>query len=423
MYKNKIFLLLLSSLFFIQIANTQNNTNSPFTRFGLGELSDNNAGEQRAMGGVAIGARSDKSINVVNPASYSSVDSMTFMFDVGASALVSRFSNPTGAKNTINANIEYVTMQFPLYKWLGFSAGVLPFSFSGYDFFTTEKQTVPSNTNIPDTLLYTKNFNGRGGISQIYGGLSAKFLNHISVGFNAYYMFGSLNNYRSVSANNNNQFTPTTYKNEITASNFRYRFGTQFYNTFNKKHDLTLGLYYEQKGDLKGNYSEISSSVLQDTINITGGNEFDLPSHLGVGMYYTYNNKISVGLDYSLQKWSDAKYIGQYNILNDRSKIALGVEYQPNERGRKFSEKIFYRAGFNTSNAYYNINGIMPPQNFGISFGLGLPLYNKVTNSTSMLNTTFEYGKIGSNTLLREDYFKLTLNVTFNEHWFFKRKL
>lgn len=59
----------------------QNNTNSPYTRFGYGELVDTYSAEQRAMGGVAIAGRNNLGINTVNPASYSSVDSLTFMFE------------------------------------------------------------------------------------------------------------------------------------------------------------------------------------------------------------------------------------------------------------------------------------------------------------------------------------------------------
>ena len=101
MYKNKVFLLIIISSFFVQFSISQNNTNSPYTRFGFGELSDANSGEQRAMGGVSIGARSNQNINVVNPASYSSVDTMTFMFDVGVSALASRFTDPNGSYNFV----------------------------------------------------------------------------------------------------------------------------------------------------------------------------------------------------------------------------------------------------------------------------------------------------------------------------------
>ena len=113
---------------------SQNNTNSPYTRFGYGDLSNNTNGEYRAMGGTSIAMRSNRSINAVNPASYSSVDSLTFMFDVGISGLLTHFSDANGIRNTFNGNLEYVTLQFPITGWLGCSAGVLPYSSVGYEF-------------------------------------------------------------------------------------------------------------------------------------------------------------------------------------------------------------------------------------------------------------------------------------------------
>ena len=426
MYKNKLLLLVLSSIIFAQFTNGQNNTNSPYTRFGYGDISDTNNGEQRALGGVSIGSRSNTSINTVNPASYSSVDSMTFMFDIGSSALISHFSDQSKGITTFNANLEYITMQFPLSRYLGFSAGVLPYSFSGYNFYTNDT-TYLKNTSKRDTVPFTKTFIGTGGFSQVYMGISADLFNHLSLGVNAYYIYGTINNYRDLTFSTTSGYTSTTQANTIKANNFRFRFGLQYYNTFAQKHDVTVGLIYEPKIKLNGGFSQITSGVLNDTIDSSHPNYiaygFELPTMYGIGLNYTYDKKLSIGFDYSLQEWKNAEFYGKLDSLSNRSKLALGVEYQPNARGRKFKDHIRYRAGLNMSDSYFKVDGVTPPKNYGISCGFGLPLYNKTTNSISMLNASFEYGKIGTVNMLREDYYKISLNVVFNEHWFFKRKL
>jgi len=388
------------------------------------------------MGGVSIGSRSGTSINTVNPASYSSVDSMTFMFDIGSSAIISRFSDLTKSNQTFNANLEYITMQFPLSKHMGFSAGLLPYSFAGYNF-SSNDTTYLHNTSKLDTIPFSRTFIGNGGFSQVYMGLSADLFNHVALGVNAYYMYGTINNYRDLTFNTtSNGFTSTTQANTITARNFRFRLGMQVYNTFAQKHDVTLGLIYEPKIKLNGGFSQLTTGVLNDTIDSGHANDpnyiaygFEIPSTFGIGLNYSYDKKISVGLDYSLQQWKNTEFFwnpttgkNQEN-LNNRSKIAVGVEYQPNPKGRKFSDRIRYRGGFNVSDSYYNINGAAQPKNYNITAGIGLPLYNKTSNSISMLNASIEYGKIGSADLLQEDYLKFTLNIVFNEHWFFKRKL
>lgn len=421
MYKNKVLVLVLSSLVSLQFVVAQNNINSPYTRYGYGDISETNSGEQRALGGVAIGSRSHSYINTVNPASYSAVDSMTFMFDIGTSALSSRFSDANKSVRTFNANLEYLTMQFPLSKGMGFSAGLLPYSFAGYNMYNVSQIKGPEG----DTISTSKGFTGTGGFSQVYMGLSKKIGKHISLGANVYYMYGSVNNTRSLRIGSLTDSTLQT--NSIKASNFRLRYGIQYFNTFDKKHDVTVGLVYEHKAKLTGDFSQTTAGVLNDTT--VNNYQFELPTVFGVGLNYTYDSKISIGIDYSLQKWASTKYFWNPTTatnaesLNDRSKLSLGIEYTPKPFGRKFSDRIHYRVGSNISNAYYNVPGVTLPKNYGLSFGIGLPLYNKFTQTVSTLNASIEYGKVGSTTNLREDYFKFTMNLVFNEHWFFKRKL
>jgi len=233
MYKNKVFLFVLLSLFLSQLAVGQNNTNSPYTRFGYGDVSDANSGEQRAMGGVALGARSNRYINTTNPASYSAVDSMTFMFDLGSSALISGFSTTAGTNHKFTANLDYITMQLPLAKNVGFSVGLLPYSFVGYNYATSGNQLTGYGLSDFDTISYRKCNSGTGGFSQVYAGLSANLFDHVSIGANAYYMFGVINNQHSLRLLSYSD--STTQYNTISANSFRFRYGVQFYNTFAKR--------------------------------------------------------------------------------------------------------------------------------------------------------------------------------------------
>jgi hypothetical protein len=247
-------------------------------------------------------------------------------------------------------------------------------------------------------------------------GLSANLFNHISLGVNGYYMFGTINNYRDVSSSSSS-FTSTTEYNTLKANNFRYRLGAQIYNTFAKKHDVTLGFIYEPKAKLNGNFKKTLSGILVEPTD--SSNIFETPGIFGLGLYYTFDKKLSIGVDYSLQQWKEAYFSGKRDSLGNRSKLSIGVDYMPDAKGRKYSDRIHYRAGFNVSDSYFNVNGQNLPKNYGVSLGIGLPL----RNSSTVLNATIEYGKIGSTNLLNEDFYKLTFNFTFNEHWFFKRKL
>lgn len=415
MFKKQLLLCLLLGCV-VGLVGAQNNTNSPYTRFGYGDLHDNAAGEYQAMGGVTMAARSNRSINPANPASYTAVDSLTFMFDLGISGRLTHFSDATGVRNMVNGNLEYLTMQFPLTKWMACSAGLLPYSFVGYEFAQTGNVFMPSNpSQNPDTVTYTSMFYGTGGVSQVYLGLSFELFKHVSLGANAYYMFGKVNNFRQLSFANDN-YASVLQENRLKVSDFRFRFGAQFYHTFAQKHNVTLGLAYEFKSKLNGSFSQIETTTMDTTQYGVDG--FDLPSYYSGGLYYTYDNRLVVGVDYSLQEWSKANYFGKKDSLNNAHRMALGAEYRHNPLGKKYVDRMAFRLGAHVSTPYIKEMGTSQ-QNFGITFGIGLPL----RTSKTMVNATFEYGKKGNLATLREDYFKLTISASFNELWFFKRKL
>ena len=61
---------------------------SPYSRYGYGELENGSFGAARSMGGLGYGLRSSGQINALNPASYTAIDSLTFMMELGVSGKV-----------------------------------------------------------------------------------------------------------------------------------------------------------------------------------------------------------------------------------------------------------------------------------------------------------------------------------------------
>lgn len=395
------------------LSYSQIGTNSPYTRFGYGELSETSANELRAMGGVSMANRSKHTINSSNPASFSSVDSLTFMFDIGANTRFSMFSDGNNkGSNTFNANLEYITMRFPLGKLIGFSAGLLPYSMVGYNFSHTDSLAIPGKEN---HIPYLQSYNGSGGISQVYSGLSVELFKHISLGVNAYYLFGETNNLLIQDFYNQNGYNTSIFSNQLKNNDYKLRYGVQAYHTFANKHNVTLGAIYENKKPFKGEYVAYLNA---DTVRQSYG--FELPETFAVGLNYTYDNKLTIGADYTMQNWGDALFFNKTDSLVNRSKIALGVEYIKNPYSRiSYTDLIKYRAGVSTANQYYKINGQNQPNDLIINFGVGFPM----RTSKSYMNITAEYGRVGNHNLLKENYFKLTFSASINEFWFFKPKL
>jgi len=396
----------------------QNNTNSPYTRFGYGEITDNGSGKSKAMGGTSIGIRSNTCINTANPASYTSIDSLTFMFEFGGIGQMSRFTNSQGSIHTYNANIEYITMQFPIKKWLAGSAGLLPYSFVGYNF--SSQDSIPTSTNNGiEQVKYTLRSLGTGSLNQAYIGLSAKIGKHFAIGLNTSYIFGSIQNTDSltfVKSDITSGSAPTTRNATLSVRDINFRYGLQYFTNLSKNTKLTVGLIFENKSSLNGDYSLGISGV--DTISSKNKASFEKPLTIGGGLSFDFKDKLTIGGDFLYQNWADAKFFGVKDSLSNRTKFSIGGEYLPNINSKKYINKMTYRFGAFLKNDYLNIN--KSTSDYGLTFGLGLP--SKGTKS--LFNLGFEYGKIGSvsNNLIKEDYYKISFNVTFNETWFFKRR-
>lgn len=102
-----------------EFAYAQSGTNSPYSQYGLGVLSDQAAGFNRGMNGLGLGFHEHNQINFSNPASYSSLDSLTFIFDAGVSGQITSFKEGGNKKNAQNADFEYVVAGFRAFKHLG----------------------------------------------------------------------------------------------------------------------------------------------------------------------------------------------------------------------------------------------------------------------------------------------------------------
>ena len=189
-YRQTLLVFLLMMLSGATIA--QNNTNSPYTRYGYGQLADQGSGNSKAMGGVAYGLRDKYQVNFANPASYTAIDSLTFIFDGGISLQNTNFSNGTVKQNAKNSSFDYITMQFRLSKWAAMSLGLLPYSNVGYSM--TEYREDPDYPSQSSALQYY----GDGGLHQLYLGAGFKILKNLSVGANISYLWGDITHTRAM---------------------------------------------------------------------------------------------------------------------------------------------------------------------------------------------------------------------------------
>ena len=387
----------------------QNATSSPSSRFGYGELNDNLPGAYRAMGGVGLGMRSNKAINSAQPASYTACDSLTFMFDIAGSFLYTSYGDSYGERNRLNGNLEYVTLQFPLWRqYIALSAGVTPYSAMGYEL---------SESGVVDMAYhYTHTYSGEGGFTQVYGGLSFNICNWVALGANVYYMFGDLTKIRSQYFAESD-VKGASQKDYLRVNSLRVRYGLQLFHTFGK-HTVVLGGVFENKQRFsRSEYLQLETTT-NDTVSVMS-NCFEMPMTYGAGVSYNYADRLTVGLDYQCQDWSNTLYFDATSKLRNRDRWSLGVEYRNDPTSRKYVDRMCWRLGANYTTSYA-MSQSMPE--FGVSAGLGLPLRTIGT----VINATVEYvhrGAMSGKDQLSENSVRLVVNASIAEHWFFKRKL
>lgn len=405
-------------------AIAQNTTNSPYTRYGYGQLSEQNFGNSKAMGGIAYGLRNGSQINPLNPASYTAIDSLTFLFEGGFSVQNTNFSSQGVKLNAKNSSFDYVAMQFRMRKWLAMSVGLLPYSSVGYNLSKVDTEGVSEDAR--NVITYT----GDGGLHQLYAGLGVKVLKNLSVGVNVSYFWGEITRTAYLQFPNYAEAFDYEDLTHMSVRDYKLDFGAQYTQQFGKKHNVTLGVVFTPKHNLnndayvqKAMYTTstsgsraLVSANTKDTVAT-----FGTPNTFGVGLTYVYDNRLTVGVDYSLQKWGDVTYMNQKDAFCDASRISLGAEYIPNQMARSYFGHVKYRLGAYYSEPYYKINGIRACREYGVTGGVGLPL----PGSRSLISVSAQYIRVNGQKdyMVNENTLRLSIGITFNERWFFKRKV
>lgn len=404
-------------------ALAQSGTNSPYSQYGFGVLSDQGNSFNRGMNGVGLALHPHNQINYLNPASYSNIDSLSFIFDAGMSLQMTNFKEGGVSKNANNANFEYAVAGLRIAPKLGVGFGVVPFSNIGYNF-----------SNI-DEKGYSKNlYEGKGGIHEVFLGLGWSPVKGLSVGVNGGYLWGELD--RSVTTTIADESASSLTKNSYASvGSYKLDFGVQYDCQLSAKDVLTVGATYGLGHNLNTDATLLyinrnTQTSVVDTTAFVAKDAYELPTQISAGLAYSHGTKWAVAVDYSLQQWSKVKfpYSGGQNsyapktgLFDDRHKINGGFEYCQNVEGRSFMSRIRYRFGASYTTPYLKINGVDGPSEISVSGGVGIPIMNSI-NNRSILNVSAQWVRSSAPGLIKENTFRINVGFTFNERWFAKWK-
>ena len=438
MNKQKSFLSLL--IVFVTLVGTINaqqvGENSPYGRYGYGLLSKPALGATESMGGISYGIRRGANINPGNPASYSAADSLNFTMEMGISGQYSKLSDGVNNQTFQNGNFDYLAFQFPVLKNIGMSFGILPYSKVGYEF---------GRDQILDDISYRETYYGSGGLSKIYGGIGYAPLKYLSLGANISYLFGNIRHSSEIP--NFGQGVDAFKRlvtNEFTIKNVMFDLGAQFTYPITPNESLTLGVVYTPKVNNTTTifptdrlYPQTSDKPLQrDTLY---NQAFNLPETFGIGLSYK-SIKWLVGIDGSLQKWGGVKYPDYLDNMtmetrfNDKYNVSMGAEFVADPVNRNFFKRMRLRGGLSYSNSYINTKvydpangsslGELGYKEYGVNVGFGLPFRDMISGRTSMVNLGLGYSIMdpAQKFMIKEEMFKVSVNININELWFFKRQ-
>lgn len=414
-------LTILTTLFIVTGANADNGINSPYSRFGLGILSDQNLGVNRMMGGLGYALRDSRYINLLNPASISQADTLTMLFEAGFSLQNVNFKENGTKVNAHNAGFDYIAMEYRIRKGLGMSFGFLPYSNVGYSFGNYSY----SNNDTGDNASRTDSYNGSGGIYQPFVALGWSPLKNLSVGIMGSYIYGDISHTVSTSFDDTNIRSRVRYYN-IDISSYKIDLGAQYTMPLGKERALLLGAVYSLGHDLGADADVIEQTTQSGSIQTSDTtivkNSFKLPHTLGVGVVYQFNNRWKAGIDYTYQGWSTSDFFGDNKGMN-RSKISLGAEFIPATFGNIF-KTAHYRAGAYYAEPYTEVNGKAGCKEYGISAGFSIPIVNKY-NNRSLIHISGQYIHMEpkASGMISETYLRVNIGITFNEGWFSKMKV
>lgn len=396
------------------ILPAQTNTNSPYSRYGYGLLHEPLMGQSPGMGGVAVGLRSKSHINPMNPASYSAVDSMTFLMDVSFSGDASFLRESGVRESSLGYQLDHIAAKIPLSRHWGLALGLYEYSRLGYSY--NRVGTLPGMQG-EDAISYLESYSASGGLNNLFIGTSVELFGRLSLGVNWNYRFGTLNYAQSVTYPNTSLYAGMAVNDQLSLRQSAFDFGMQLRLPVSRKQQLILGATYTMD---KLFDSEVQSvRVSRDTLTVASDYEFGTPSRLGLGLSYVYDNRLILAVDYRQQGWADVPFYSAKDTLSTTRSLALGLEYLPARLGEYYYQVIKYRLGLHFSESYIKFaDGNL--KDIGLSLGVGLPLKSQ----RSAVNLALEAGKTitPSGSYIQENYYKLSVSVSFNETWFMKRK-
>ncbi len=405
-----VILVLISSITYAQEASS-----SPYSFYGVGVQKFKGTAENRAMGGLSVYSDSIH-LNLQNPAAYGGLKLTTYSLGASYESLTLESANQS--EKTDNATVDYLAIGIPVGKF-GFGFGLVPFTAVGYQLKSIEGTE-------------EARFSGTGGLNKVFLSVGYEVFEGFNLGIDANYNFGNIESKEILIREGVSRHTRRVDRSDL--SGFGFTFGAQYKKIFENKMELYGSLAYTPSTNLK---SENSAELA--TIAIGGNSQeivFDSQdlTVLDRDLNFSEEYKLGVGVGKSKSWFVGAEYVMTNSseigdrrnfsrddvVYEDATRMSLGGFYIPKYNSlTSYFKRVVYRAGVRFEETGLNIDN-QSIEEFGISFGVGLPIGNLFSNA----NIGFEYGQRGTTAagLVKEDFFNVSIGLSLNDKWFRKLK-
>ncbi|WP_178983401.1 hypothetical protein [Winogradskyella helgolandensis] len=422
-------------------AFAQQGTSSPYSFYGIGSLKFKGTVENQSMGGIGVYLDSIH-FNLKNPASYAgnalngpyfNGESRPVKFTVAGTMTNTTLKSNSGDAKANTAIFDYLAVSVPIGKF-GVGFGLLPYTSVGYRL-----------DDINDDSVLQNRFSGEGGLNRVFAGMGYQVTEKLSVGVDFNYNFGNIqNNALDVEYADDGdvvQYQTVEY-NRSDLSGLNLNFGLNYKTMVTDKLELSATATYAPGSKLNSDNVRSYSAVTVDatTLETTAtsstidadleaqnlkNTKLILPATLSFGVGIGDPKSWFIGTEYTYQSTSDFSnpvFSNDISTYENSSKIAIGGFYIPDYNAFSgYYKRVVYRAGLNFANTGLVIKDESIKE-FGISFGLGLPVGRRSFFSNA--NLGLEFGKRGTTNqnLIQENFINFNLSLSLNSRWFEQKK-
>ena len=407
-------------------------TYTPYSIYGVGDLSQPGTAYNKTMGGVGVAMRNKSFINVLNPASVTARDSLSFMtdFSVYGDNKLFKQENIKSVSNTFNIND--LVMSFPLWHHTAMMVGIMPYSDTGfgYSFDYTDPDLIGHTGNI------TYSAAGTGSVYRGFAAFGVSLGRRLSLGAQWNYYFGSIEKTYYTTFNDASY---NSIKNGTAArlTGHSARFGLQYEQPLGPKLTLGVGATYNTATKLGGTMESSrfsAGSAASDTLyykldNLGKDAVVKTAAELAVGVAVKNPGRWMVEFDYSRSDWRRSGLetargfsSGTLFTTSVADSYRLGFEIVPNRNDvRSYMMRVAYRVGAYHKNEYYLLDG-KKVASTGITLGVTLPIYLDRLGRNNGITLGVDFGQRGSlsGEQIRERYVNFSIGFNFYDIWFRK---